>query len=152
MDLSEDALAELDIVVASVHSHMNLEAAEMTDRLMRALESPNVRLLGHPTGRILLNRDPYPFDFERVAGEAARRNVYLEINGSPERLDLSSAMVRTAKGLGAKFAISTDSHQTKHLGINMPYGVITARRGWLEASDVLNTLPVAKFAKAIQKS
>jgi DNA polymerase (family 10) len=152
MDLAEDALAELDIVIGSVHSHMNLEAAEMTDRLMRALESPNIRVLGHPTGRMLLNRDPFPFDFERVAGEAVRRNVYLEINGSPERLDLSSAMVRTAKGMGAKFAISTDSHQTKHLAINMKYGVITARRGWLEARDVLNALPVEQFAEAIRKS
>ncbi|HYL74944.1 MAG TPA: DNA polymerase/3'-5' exonuclease PolX [Bryobacteraceae bacterium] len=152
MDLAEDALAELDIVVGSVHSFMNLEAAEMTDRMMRALESPSIRIVGHPTGRILLHRDPFPFDFERVAAEAARRNVYLEINGSPERLDLGSAMIRTAKGLGAKFAISTDSHQTKHLGFNMPYGVITARRGWLEAADILNTLPLAKFSKVIAKS
>jgi len=150
LDLAEDALAELDIVVASVHSFMNLEAAEMTDRMLRALESPNVRILGHPTGRILLNRDAYPFDFERVAAEAARRNVYLEINGSPERLDLASALVRTAKALGAKFAISTDSHQTKHLGPNMQYGVITARRGWLEAADVLNALPLHQFASAIK--
>jgi DNA polymerase (family 10) len=152
MDLAEDALAELDLVVASVHSHMNLEAAEMTDRLMRALESPSVRVLGHPTGRMLLNREEYAFDFERVAGAAARRNVYLEINGSPERLDLSSAHVRTAKALGAKFAICTDSHHPKHLAVNMQYGVITARRGWLEAGDVLNALPLAKFEKAIRKS
>jgi DNA polymerase (family 10) len=152
MDLAEDALAELDIVVGSVHSHMNLEAAEMTDRLMRALESPSLRVMGHPTGRILLNRDPFPFDFERVATEAARRNVYLEINGSPERLDLGGAMVRTAKTLGAKFAINTDAHQTKHLGINMPFGVLMARRGWLEARDVLNALPLPEFEKAIHKS
>jgi DNA polymerase (family 10) len=152
MDLAEGALAELDIVVASVHSHMNLEAAEMTDRLMRALESPSVRVLGHPTGRLLLHRDPYPFDFERVAAEAARRRVHLEINGSPERLDLSGAMIRTAKALGAKFAICTDAHHPKHLGVNMPFGVITARRGWLEARDVLNTLPLADFEKAIHKS
>jgi DNA polymerase (family X) len=152
MDLAEDALAELDIVVASVHSHMNLESSEMTDRLLRALESPNVRVLGHPTGRMLLNRDAYPFDFERVATEAVRRNVYLEINGSPERLDLSSALVRTAKGLGAKFAISTDSHQTKHLAPNMQYGIITARRGWLEAGDILNALPLKQFTEAIGKS
>ena len=152
MDLAEDALAELDIVIGSVHSHMNLEAAEMTDRLMRALESPNIRVMGHPTGRMLLNREPFPFDFERVAGQAARRNVYLEINGSPERLDLSSSMVRTAKALSAKFAISTDSHQTKHLSPNMRYGIITARRGWLEAGDVLNALPLEQFAGAIRKS
>jgi DNA polymerase (family 10) len=152
MDLAEDALAELDIVIGSVHSHMNLEAQEMTDRLMRALESPSLRVMGHPTGRMLLNRDPFPFDFERVASEAARRNVYLEINGSPERLDLSGAMVRTAKALGCKFAISTDAHQTKHLGNNMPFGVLTARRGWLEARDVLNALPLAEFEKTIHKS
>jgi DNA polymerase (family X) len=152
MDLAEDALAELDIVIGSVHSHMNLEAAEMTDRLMRALESPNIRVMGHPTGRMLLNREPFPFDFERVAGEAARRNVYLEINGSPERLDRSGSMVRAAKALGVKFAISTDSHQTKHLGPNMRYGIITARRGWLEAGDVLNALPLEQFASAIRKS
>jgi DNA polymerase (family X) len=151
MDLAEDALAELDIVIGSVHSHMNLEGAEMTDRLMRALESPSIRVMGHPTGRMLLNRDPFPFDFERVASEAARRNVYLEINGSPERLDLGGAMVRTAKGLGAKFAISTDAHQTKHLGFNMPFGVLMARRGWLEPRDVLNALPLPEFAKAISK-
>jgi DNA polymerase (family X) len=151
MDLAEDALAELDIVVGSVHSHMNLEASEMTDRLLRALESPSLRVMGHPTGRILLNRDSFPFDFERVATEAAHRKVYLEINGSPERLDLSGAMVRTAKGLGCKFAISTDAHQTKHLGINMPFGVLTARRGWLEARDVLNALPLAEIEKTIHK-
>jgi DNA polymerase (family 10) len=119
---------------------------------MRALESPHIRVIGHPTGRILLNRDPFPFDFEHVAAQAAQRNVYLEINGSPERLDLSSSLVRTAKGLGAKFAISTDSHQTKHLAPNMRYGIITARRGWLEAGDVLNALPVEQFAEAIRKS
>ena len=152
MDLAEDALAELDIVVGSVHSHMNLEGPEMTDRLMRALESPSLRVMGHPTGRILLNRDPFPFDFERVASQAARRNVYLEINGSPERLDLGGAMVRTAKALGAKFAISTDAHQTKHLGINMPFGILMARRGWLEPRDVLNALPLPEFEKAIHKS
>ncbi|MBV9771948.1 MAG: DNA polymerase/3'-5' exonuclease PolX [Bryobacterales bacterium] len=152
MDLDENALAELDLVIGSVHSHMNLEAAEMTDRLMRALESPSMRVMGHPTGRMLLNRDPFPFDFERIASEAARRGVYLEINGSPERLDLGGAMVRTAKALGAKFAISTDAHQIKHLGTNMPFGVLMARRGWLEARDVLNALPVAEFENAIHKS
>lgn len=90
MDLDEDALAELDFVVASVHSHMNLEASEMTARLLRALECPHIRAIGHPTGRVLLHRDPFPFDFEKVAREAARRNVLLEINASPERLDISA--------------------------------------------------------------
>jgi DNA polymerase (family 10) len=148
MDLEDDALGELDFVIASVHSYMNLESAEMTDRLLRALECKHVRVLGHPTGRQLLHRDPFPFDFDAIATEAAKRNVYLEINASPERLDLSSSLVRAAKMKGCKFVISTDSHHPKHL-LNMRYGVKMARRGWLEAGDVLNTLPVAQFAKAI---
>jgi DNA polymerase (family X) len=151
MDLAEDALAELDFVVGSVHSFLNLESAEMTDRLLRALESPNLKLLGHPTGRQLLRREAYPFDFQRVVRQAVDRNVRLEINGSPERMDLGTGYVRQAKALGAKFAISTDSHHPNSLGVNMPYGVLMARRGWLEAPDILNTLPVDQFASAIKK-
>jgi DNA polymerase (family 10) len=149
MDLANDALAELDWVVGSVHSYMNLEPNEMTDRLLRALECPHLRAIGHPTGRILLHRDPYPFDFEVVAAEAARRNVYLEINASPERLDLSATLIRTAKAKGCKFVISTDAHHPKHLA-NMSYGVSMARRGWLEPGDILNTLPADEFAKTIR--
>jgi DNA polymerase (family 10) len=148
MDLAHDALAELDLVIGSVHSHMNLEPAEMTDRLLRALECPHLRVLGHLTGRMLLHRDGYKFDFERVAAEAARRNVWLEINASPERLDIHGHLLRTAKAKGCRFTISTDAHHPKHL-LNMPYGVLTARRGWLTARDVMNTLPAAEFAGAI---
>jgi DNA polymerase (family X) len=148
MDLSNDALAELDWVVGSVHSYMNLEPDEMTDRLLRALECPYLRAIGHPTGRILLHRDAFPFDFEVVAAAAAKRNVYLEINASPERLDLSATLIRTAKAKGCKFVISTDAHHPKHLA-NMNYGVRMARRGWLEAADILNTKSAEEFAKAI---
>ena len=150
LDLAHDALAELDLVIGSVHSHMNLEAAEMTDRLLRALECPQMRILGHPTGRILLHRDPFPFDFERIVAEAVRRGVWLEINAGPERLDLGSTMIRTAKSKGARFTISTDAHRPQHLD-NMRYGVITARRGWLGPSDILNTLPADQLAQAFQK-
>ncbi len=151
MDIAEDALAELDLVIASVHSHMNMEAAEMTERLLRALESPAVKIMGHPTGRLLLHREPFAYDFERVAAEAARRGVRMEINASPERLDLSGPLLRAAKARGAKFSISTDAHHPKHLS-NMKYGVATARRGWLEAGDILNTMTVAKFAEAIGRA
>ncbi len=151
LDLASDALAELDLVIGSVHSHMNLEAAAMTDRILRALECPQMRILGHPTGRLLLQRDPFPFDFERVVAEAVRRGVWLEINASPERLDLNAGHIRAAKAKGAKFAISTDAHHPKHLG-GMRYGVTTARRGWLGAADVMNTLPAAQFAEALKKS
>lgn len=138
MDLSEDALAELDLVVGSVHSHFNLDTSEMTDRLLRALESPSIRVLGHGTGRMLLQRDSYPFDFDRIAQKAAERKIFLEINASPERLDLPSHLIRAASRLGCRFAVSTDAHRTAHLS-NMTLGVTTARRGWLAATDVLNT-------------
>ncbi|MEP6962960.1 MAG: DNA polymerase III, partial [Acidobacteriota bacterium] len=147
---AEDALAELDFVIGSVHSHMNLEASEMTDRLLRALESKSIRALGHPTGRLLMHRDAFPFDFEAIASTAARKNVFMEINASPERLDLSATMARAAKARGCKFVINTDSHHPKHLK-NMRYGVTMARRAWLEPADVINTLHVDDFAQAIGK-
>ena len=151
LDLANDALAELDLVIGSVHSHMNLEQAEMTDRLLRALECPSLKIMGHPTGRLLLQREPFRFDFERVVDEAVRRGVRLEINASPERLDLSPNMLRQAKARGARFTISTDAHHPKHL-LNMRYGVTMARRAWLEPGDILNTLPVEKFEAALAKS
>ncbi|MEO8660551.1 MAG: DNA polymerase/3'-5' exonuclease PolX [Bryobacteraceae bacterium] len=151
MDLAEDALAELDFVVGSVHSYMNLESAEMTDRLLRALESPTLRVIGHPTGRLLLNREGYPFDFERIATTAAARNIWLEINASPERLDLSATFLRTAKAKGCRFTISTDAHHPKHLA-NMRWGVLMARRGWLSPNDIMNTLPEEQFAAAIRRN
>jgi len=149
MDLEDDALAALDLVIASVHSYLNIEGAEMTDRLLRCLECPHVRILGHPTGRMLLHRDPFPFDFDRVAADASRRGVWFEINSSPERLDLGSTHVRTARAKGARFTVSTDAHHPKHLA-HMTFGVRTARRGWLEKADVLNTLPLDKFRAALR--
>jgi DNA polymerase (family 10) len=149
LDLANDALAELDLVIGSVHSHMNMDAAEMTDRLLRALECPHLKVLGHPTGRLLMQREPFPFDFDRIVAEAVKRKVRFEINASPERLDLNGTLARTAKSRGAKFTISTDAHHPKHLH-NMWYGVLTARRGWLGPEDILNTLPVEKFREAIR--
>lgn len=149
MDLANDALAELDLVIGSVHSHMNLEPAEMTDRLLRAIECPSLKIMGHPTGRLLLQREPFRFDFERVVDAAVRRGVRFEINASPERLDLGPTMLRQAKARGAGFTISTDAHHPKHL-LNMRYGVTMARRAWLGPEDILNTLPVEQFAAAIR--
>jgi DNA polymerase (family 10) len=150
MDIENDALAELDFVIGSVHSYMKMEHSEMTDRLLRALECPHLKAFGHPTGRLLLHRDAYTYDFERVATEAVRRGVAFEINASPERLDLPSPLIRIAKSKGAKFTISTDAHHPMHLH-NMKYGVVMARRGWLTAADILNTLPAEEFAQAIRK-
>lgn len=144
MDIAEDALAELDLVIGSVHSYFNLEPPEMTERLLRALDSRSLRILGHATGRILLQRESYSFDFERIASKAAERAIYLEINASPERLDLPSNLVRAAKRRGCKFTISTDAHRPAHLH-SMRFGVTTARRGWLGPADVLNTKALADF-------
>jgi len=149
MDIAEDALAELDLVIGSVHSYMNLEASEMTDRLLRALESPSIKVLGHATGRILLQRESYAFDFDAIAARAAERGVWLEINASPERLDLPAHFIRAARRKGCRFTISTDAHRTTHLA-NMRYGVITARRGWVEAGDVVNTKSLVQFEAALR--
>jgi DNA polymerase (family 10) len=105
--------------------------------------------MGHPTGRLLLHRDPFPFDFDKVTDEAIGRGVAMEINGSPERLDLGATHVRAAKAKGAKFIVSTDAHHPKHLS-NMRYGILTARRGGLAASDVLNTYHLERFKKALR--
>ncbi len=150
LDIAEDALAELDIVIGSVHSYFNLESEEMTDRFLRALESPSLRILGHATGRMLLQRESYPFDFEQVAAAAAARGVRFEINASPERLDLPPHLARVAKRKGCTFTISTDAHRPQHLH-NMSYGVTAARRAWLEAADIWNTLPLAEFEAAIRR-
>jgi DNA polymerase (family X) len=150
MDLADDALAELDIVIGSVHSHMNLGASEMTDRLLRALECPYLRVMGHPRGRILLERDEFSFDFDRVVDEAVKRGVWMEINSSPERLDLDGPAIRAAKAKGARFTISTDAHHPKQLA-NMRFGVVTARRGWLGADDILNTRPADELARALHR-
>lgn len=149
MDLDNEALAELDFVVASVHSHMNLDEQAMTDRLLAALENPYIHTIGHPTGRVLLHRDAYAYAFERVAAKAAEKGVFMEINASPERLDLHAPLIRAAKARGCKFTVSTDAHHTKHFE-NMRYGVKMARRGWLERGDVVNTLGLVKFEELIR--
>ena len=146
MDLEDDALGELDLVIGSVHSHMNLEASEMTDRLLRALECPHLRVLGHPTGRILLHRDPYPFDFEAGRDGSRAAQCLSRNQRQPRRLDLTALADSRRESPRCKFVISTDAHHPKHLA-NMRYGVRMARRGWLEAADIMNTLPADEFAR-----
>jgi DNA polymerase (family 10) len=151
MDLDDEALSQLDLVIASVHSYMSLTSEEMTDRYLRCLENPYVKVIGHPTGRVLLHRDAFVYNFETIAAEAARRGVAMEINASPERLDLHASLIRIAKSKGCRFTISTDAHHPKHMA-NMQYGVRMARRGWLTRGDVLNTLPYEEFRSALRKS
>jgi DNA polymerase (family X) len=149
LDYPDSLLKQFDIVLASVHSRMNMPADQMTERLLKALANPYVRILGHPTGRHILKRDPFQFDIEKVFAAAKKQGVILELNGNPERLDLSDRHVKLAKERGMKVIISTDAHHPDHLKL-MQYGVKTARRGWLEKKDVLNTLPPAKLLAALR--
>jgi DNA polymerase (family X) len=149
LDLSDSVLAEMDIVIASVHSQFGQEPAKMTERLIRAIENPNTSLIGHPTGRMLLRRDAYGFDMDAVLKAAAKYRVAMELNAYPDRLDLNDRHLRMAKERGVKIVINTDSHHTSHLE-KIRFGVLQARRAWLTRDDVLNTLPVQKFAQAIK--
>jgi len=150
LDLSDSVLEQMDLVIASVHSHFNQSSEEMTDRLLKAIENPNTSLVGHPTGRILLRREAYPFDLESVLKAAAKRKVAMELNAYPDRLDLCDRHLRRAKELGVKVVINTDSHHTSHME-KIRFGVLQARRAWLSKDDVLNTLPAQQFAKAMKQ-
>jgi len=150
LDLSDSVLEQMDLVIASVHSHFNQSPAEMTERLLKAVENPNTSFLGHPTGRLLLRRDAYQFDVDAVLEAAAKHKVAMELNSYPDRLDLCDRHLRLAKQHGVKIVINTDSHHTSHLD-KIRYGVLQARRAWLTKEDVLNTLPPQKFAKAMKQ-
>jgi len=149
LDLSDSVLEEMDIVIASVHSHFNQSTAEMTDRLLKAISSPNTCLIGHPTGRLLLRRDAYGFDLDTILRAAAQHRVAMELNAYPDRLDLCDRHLRRAKEIGVKIIINTDSHHTSHLD-KIRFGVLQARRAWLTKDDVLNTLPPEEFAHAME--
>jgi len=151
LDLSDSVLEQMDLVIASVHSHFNQPAEEMTSRLLKAIENPNVSIIGHPTGRILLRRDAYPFDMDAVLEAAARNKVAMELNAYPDRLDLCDRHLRMARQRGVKIVINTDSHHTSHLE-KIRFGVLQARRAWLTPADVLNTLPTEQFARAMKHS
>jgi DNA polymerase (family X) len=149
LDLADEVLAELDIVVASIHSFMNMERAESTERMLAAIENPYVQIIGHPTGRILLRRDAMAYDMERILDAAQRRGVVVECNAAPDRLDLKDTYLRMAKDRGVRVVISTDAHSVKNLEL-MRYGVQMARRGWLEKKDVLNALPLEQMLAALR--
>jgi DNA polymerase (family 10) len=138
LDLDDEVLAQLDVVVCSVHSFMSMDREAMTDRLLAAIENPYTQIIAHPTGRLLLRRDPFDYDMEKVLAVAKERGVAMECNAYPDRLDLNDVHLRMARERGVKITISTDSHSTKNL-VYMRYGVGMARRGWIEPKDVLNT-------------
>jgi DNA polymerase (family X) len=149
LDLEDYVLADLDVVVCSIHSYMNMTRTEMTERYLKAIENPYTQIIAHPTGRLVLRREAFEYDMEAVLDACAKHGVVMECNAYPDRLDLNDVHLRMAKKRGVKIVISTDSHTTSNLKY-MKYGVTTARRGWIEKKDVINTLPLDKFLAALR--
>jgi DNA polymerase (family 10) len=150
LDLKDDILKECEVVIASVHSRFNMEEGEMTRRIIKALKNPHVNILAHPTGRLILEREAYKVNLKEVFQAAIEQGVVLEINAYPDRLDLRDVDARLAKEMGVRLAINTDAHSALQLEL-MKFGVFTARRGWVEAKDVINTLPLPALLKILQK-
>jgi DNA polymerase (family 10) len=149
LDLDDEVLAQLDVVIASVHTRFEQSREEMTERVLKAIENPNVRILGHPTGRLLLRREPFALDLAVVLKRAAELGVAMEHNAAPARLDLCDRDLRLAKELGCRVVINTDAHDTRELGF-MTYGLRQLRRAWLTPEDVLNTRGPEDFLAALR--
>ena len=151
LDYPDEILASFDFVIASVHSAFTLDRETMTKRLVRALENPHVTMLGHPTGRLILAREGYPVDLERVIETAAGLGKVIELNANPYRLDLDWRWCRRAKEMGVKISINPDAHSPEGLG-DIVYGVDAARKGWLEAGDVFNCIPLAEMERLLKRA
>ncbi|HVB32800.1 MAG TPA: DNA polymerase/3'-5' exonuclease PolX [Patescibacteria group bacterium] len=149
LDLDDEVLAQLDLVVCSVHSFMSMDRGAMTERMLAAIENPYTQIVAHPTGRLLLRREGFSYDMEKILDAAKKHGVAMECNAYPDRLDLNDVHLRMAKERRVKITISTDSHTTKNLEY-MKYGVSMARRGWIERQDVLNALPYTEFLRSLR--
>jgi DNA polymerase (family 10) len=149
LDFDDDVLSELDVVIASVHARFRLDAEQMTARLVNMMRLPVFKIWGHPLGRLLLRRDPIACDVERVLDAAAESRAAIELNGDPHRIDLPPRWIPAARRRGLRFVVSTDAHSARELG-NLRSGVMAARRGGLRRGEVLNTLPVEEFMRAVR--
>lgn len=150
LDLPDEILKELDLTVCSVHYNFNLPRKEQTERILRAMDNPHFIILAHPTGRLINERNPYDVDMERLMEAARERGCFLELNGHPDRLDLSDVHTKMAKDMGIKVTISTDAHRTSDLDY-MRFGIGQARRGWLEREDVLNARSWKEITQLLRK-
>jgi len=144
LDMTDEVLEALDLVLVSVHSLMEMDRVSMTDRVITAIQHPQVDILAHPTGRLLGRREPFQLEMEEVLQAARDLDVAVEINANPSRLDLNDVHAHRAKELGVKVCINTDAHSVQRLD-HMSYGVDQARRAWLNREDVLNTMTLAQF-------
>jgi len=144
IDIKDEALRKLDYVIAGVHSSFKIEKTKMTERIIRAMENPNVDIISHPTGRLIQKRDEYQIDFDKILRVAKETGTTLEINSFPERLDLKDTNIRKAKEVGVKMVINTDSHRRDQMRF-IEFGIAQARRGWAEKEDIINTQPLEKL-------
>ncbi len=144
IDIKDEVLKKLDYVIAGIHSNFKMPKEKMSERIIRAMKNPNVDIISHPTGRILKRRDEYQVDFDKILRVAKETGTILEINSSPERLDLNDKNIKRAKELGVKMVINTDSHHKDHLRF-IEYGIAQARRGWAEKKDIINTQSLEKL-------
>ena len=150
LDLPDEILGQMDVVLASVHSNFQMEEEEQTNRIIKALENPNVNILAHPTTRMIGSREPIQMNLQKIMEKALALGCYLEINASPERLDLRDGSIRRARELGLKLVISTDAHRKSELA-NMKYGIFQARRGWASKSMILNTLSLDELLEQLKR-
>jgi len=146
IDIKDEVLEKLDYVIAGAHSNLKMQKKDMTQRLVKAMENPNVDIISHPTGRLIGRRDEYQLDFDKILEVAKKTGTILEINSSPDRLDLRDLYIRRAKNQGVKMIIDTDSHQKEQMG-QIEYGIAQARRGWAEKEDIINTNSVEKLSE-----
>lgn len=151
LDLPDSLLKELDLTVCAVHYRFNLSRKKQTERILRAMDNRYFNILAHPSGRLINERDPYELDLETIMRAAKERGCFLELNAHPDRLDLTDDGCRMAKDIGLKVAIATDAHSASGLAL-MRFGIDQARRGWLEKSDVINTLPVKKLRQLFRRT
>jgi DNA polymerase (family 10) len=149
IDIKDEVLEQLDFVIAGIHSAFKMEKAKMTQRMIKAMQNPNVDIISHPTGRILKKRDEYQIDFEKVLCVTKETKTILEINSYPGRLDLNDVNIRRAKELGIKMVINTDAHAKDQLQF-MEFGVSQARRGWAEKKDIINAWPLDKLLRFLK--
>ena len=149
VDIKDEALAQLDFVIAGIHSSFKISEKEMTERIIKAMKNPNIDIISHPTGRLIQKRDEYAIDFEKILVSAKETGTILEINSHPLRLDLKDEYIRRAKEAGVKMIINTDAHHKDQMRL-IEYGISQARRGWAEKKDIINTLPLDKFLKSLK--
>jgi DNA polymerase (family 10) len=150
IDFDEAVLARLDFVIASIHSRFNMGPKEMTARMLTAMDSPHLTIVGHPTGRLLLSRDPYGLDLDAVIEKAAATGVALEVNADPHRLDLDWRVLRRARDRGVAISIGADAHSVAGIS-NVEFGIGIARKGWLGPDHIVNAQPLDRFLDRVAR-